>query len=186
MKEKLNNSINIFIIVVFILAVVYGIYAIIKNAINNYNDRNKTFIESNENIEDYIIDVNENIMDENGEMKASNLVQSYSTFYTVQDALQNYIQYLIDQKYADTYSILSGDIRSKYSKEEYVQKIATYSETHFNTKNGYVNNGKLRKAYEIKQNTYICDVENINGEMIRIGIALNPNSYTYKVFYIEL
>ncbi len=191
MFKQLNKGTNIIIIVVFALAclsfIINAIIGIFK----------KPELLNTDDITQYII--TDNVVDENGNItKASNIVKDYNTFYTLQDATENFIQYIVDQKFSQTYSVLSDEIKSKYSKSEYEDKIKVVYDKNFsvtysdeNIKNGqdnginnFNNSNNLVNLYKISENEYICETKNVHSKIFKLGIRLENNN-TYKVFYID-
>lgn len=185
MNEDRNKLIKIAIIAMFIALIIFLVITFISNAVNSYKESKKTAVESTENIEEYII--KEDIITET-ETKESNLVKDHKTFYTLQNAFNNYIAALMEGKYEKTYSITTQDIKSKYDKDTYVEKIKAYTQENFlsTDENIYDNVDNLKYLYLVKDNVYIGEIENVNGDLLKIGIVINSTEKTYKVFYVEI
>lgn len=185
MNEDRNKLMRFAIIAMFIVLIIFLVITFISNAINSYKEGKKTAVESTENIEEYII--KEDIITET-ETKESNLVKDHKTFYTLQNAFNNYIAALMEGKYDKTYSITTQDIRSKYDKDTYVEKIKVYTQENFSStdENIYDNVDNLKYLYLVKDNVYIGEIENVNGDLLKIGIVINSTEKTYKVFYVEI
>lgn len=191
MFKQLNKGTNIIIIALFAIACV----SFIVNAIIGIFK--KPVLLNTDDISQYII--TNNVVDENGKVtKTSNLVRDYTTFYTLQDATENFIQYIVDEKFSQTYNILADEIKSKYSKSEYEDKIKSVYDKNFSVEytdenvksgqdngiNNFNNSNNLVNLYRISENEYICETKNVHSEIFKLGIRLE-NKNTYKVFYID-
>ena len=171
-----------FIIAVFGIAVIYCILSSVFGLFNHEEEEDKIDID---NIESYITIYSE----ESGEENIDNgkLVKHHSTYYTVQTAVQNYIQALIDGEYTNTYSILSDEMKEKYSKKEYEEKIGEFANNNFiSSEISYDIEYCLQKCYLIGDFTYLCECNSISGTIIKIGIKLNTSDNTYNVFYVSV
>lgn len=186
MDEDRNRYIKFAIGVMFIVIVILLIFNFISKSIKKYNENNMTAVESIDNIDEYII--KDKIVTDT-EVIESNLVNDYNTFYTLQTAFSNYISALMSGKYGETYSILTQDLKSKFDKKSYVDSITEYTKYNFGSKdayNEYITDYNLKYLYLVKENVYIGEIQNINGELVKIGIVINSEDYTYRVFYVEI
>ena len=174
-NEDRDKLIRYGIIFIFIFAIISLIAMFINNIIDNYKDTHTNIVEGTENIDD-------------GQIQ-SNLVTNYNTFYTVQSAFNNYIATLIQGKYDESYSLLTQDIRSKYDKNTYSEKIGQYTQENFmsnDANNVYTNSDNLKYLYLVKENVYIGEIENVKGDLIKIGVVLDTEDEKYRVFYVEI
>lgn len=190
MLKKINISTNIILVIIFIIAFI----VFIISAIGEFFQK-KGVIDTS-NINKYII--NENVIDETGNtIKAANLVKDYNTFYSLQDASENFIQYVIDNKYSQTYNVISDEMRKKYSRKEYEDNIKKIYNERFsidsvnkNTSgqdveiNSFNNSNNLLRVYKISDTEYICQTKDINSNTLDMGIRLLNNN-SYEVFYIQ-
>lgn len=182
--DKAKNGLNLFIIGMFIIAIIYFAISSIFNFFNQKKEESKNLVDIN-NIESNIITQEEAFTED----KDSNIVKDYNIFYALKSCTDNFLQYLVDGKYSETYTVLSNEFKNKYSKSDYVDKIKTFNEERImkETEEGktYFGNS-LINAYEISDSIYICNVKDKNDKIFKIGIKLNTKNKTYKVFYIEL
>lgn len=184
MSEDRNKTIKFIIIVMFVVIVILLLVRFVGNLTSNYKDSKQTVVENSENIEDYI--VKEDIITDT-EIKEANLVKDYQIFYTLQNAFNNYIDALMNGKYSETYSITTQDIKSKYDRNTYTSKIKDFTEINFlSSDKPYVNSSNLKFLYKVKDNAYIGEIINVNGDLVKIGIITNTSEGTYKVFYIDM
>lgn len=185
MNEDRNRYIKFAIMVMFVVVIILLIFNFISKTVKKYNQDRTNAVDSIDNIDDYII--REKIVTDT-EIKESNLVKDYNTFYTVQTAFSNYITALMEGKYSATYSLLTQDIKSRYDKKSYVENITEYTKNNFGSKdthNEYIVDYNLKYLYLVKENVYIGEILNINGELTKIGVVINDD-YTYRIFYVEI
>ncbi len=184
MSEDRNKTIKFIIIIMFVVIVILLLVRFIGSLTSSYRDSKQTVVENSESIENYI--VKEDIITDT-EIKEANLVKDYQTFYTVQNAFNNFIDALINGKYSDTYSITTQDIKSKYDRNTYIGKIKDFTEINFlSNDKPYVNSSNLKFLYTVKEDAYIGEIVNANGDLVKIGVILNRKDSTYKVFYIDM
>lgn len=185
MIEKINKNLKIVILFIFAIAVVYFIILSIVNSVKLSNEKKKSEIDI-DNISSYI-PTQEQI--DSGE-KESILVTDYNLFYTIQDATENFLQYLSDGKFDITYNILSAEMKKKYTKEQYMEKVSILAKESFITPDDpdegiFVNSNNLYRAYKIAENTYLCETKDKSKNIKKLGVKLFPYDKTYLVFYIE-
>lgn len=212
MGEKLrglNNGFKIIILVFFVIAFGYFVFAVIGQAFEE-DDEIITNVDI-DNIDKYITKDSES---ENGSESTSNnagtsentgnndnaenitkkvdeskIVKDYSKFYTIQNAMENFVDCLLDGDYSESYSVLSNEMRSKYSKSEYIEKIESFSKKNFpidDPDTMFVNSNKLMNAYQISEGEeYIVEYNNYESKSIKFGIRLNTAKKEYTIFYIE-
>lgn len=180
MDEERSKLIKIGIIIAFIVIMIMLIVVYISTNLNRNNENNR--IDITENVEESVV------VERNLELDDSKLVKDYKTFYTVQNAINNYINALIEENYEKTYSILSQELKSKYDKTSYIETIAEYKSNNFvsSERNMYDTVDNLQNVYLIDDNTYVGELKNINNEIIKIGVILNYSTKTYQVFYLEI
>lgn len=186
MGEDRNRNIKFAITVMFIAMMILLVIRFFGNIIDSYKEERKMAVESTENIDEYII--KEDVVTDT-EIKEANLVKGYREFYTLQNVFSNYIDALLNGKYADTYSIATQDIKSKYDRNTYIQKIEEYTKLNFvdrDSSNVYNNSYNLKYLYKIDENVYIGEIENMYGELVKIGVVLITKESRYRVFYVEI
>lgn len=180
--NKLDLGMKFFIIAVFGIAVIYCILSTVFGLFKDDKKEEKLDID---NIDKYISIYSE----ENGknEVDKTKLVKDYSNFYTVQSAVQNYIDTLIDGKYSKTYNILSEEMKEKYSKSEYVKNIEKFTTTYFvNDDSTYDLDYCLVRAYNIESLVYLCECKTLDeNKNINIGIKFNISDSTYTICYLD-
>lgn len=148
----------------------------------------KLFLKNNNTTTDIDYNTYYEYVTDNSKLNEENKVKDYNTFLEIQDACDNYISYLMDKKYSSTYSILDDNMKNKYNRKDYIEKISKYTTTNFPDDNGgeysYKNNNNLNSAYKISDNNYICNINSINGNTY-IGVKMNDNN-TYVITYVSL
>ena len=180
--DKLDLGMKFFIIAVFGIAVIYCILSSVFGLFKSEKKEEKIDIN---NIDKYVTIYS----DETGDtdIDTSKLVKNYSTYYTVESAVKNFIEALVDEGYSKTYGILSEEMKEKYSKKEYLNNIEKFvSENFKDNETTYDVDYCLNKVYYISDdNKYLCECKNINEDIVKIGINLNITDNTYTVFYVE-
>lgn len=190
MLKKIDLGTNIILLIIFIIAFI----VFVVSAIGLLFDKKESLDIAD--IDNYI--VKENVLDENDNIiKYSNLVRDYATFYTLQDASENFLQYIIDNKYSQTYNVLSDEMKEKYSKKEYEENLKKLYNERFSIDslpkstsgqdteiNNFNNSNNLVRLYKISDAEYICQTKDINSNIFDIGIRLLSNN-NYEVFYIQ-
>ncbi len=197
------NKREILVLLLFAIFFIIFIFISLINAIFGGNKNTKQANDlsniNSSNIVNYISN-DTNLFDNSTEK--STLVTDYTTFFSVQDALQNFIRYIMDEDYENTYKVLNVSLQNKYDKKSYLEKIKKFTEYNFLNADpnlpinkdeeidfiNYANVNNLLKLYKLNDydNCYLCDVININKDVIKIGIELNTINKTYNVFYLEL
>ena len=179
--NKLDIGMKMFIVAIFGISVIYCILSVVFGLFKDEDKDNRIDIE---NISGYISIYSE----DTGDITADNskLVRSYNEFYTVQSALKNYIDAILDENYSNTYSVLSSEMTSKYSKSEYIEKITNLANKNLlNSDDSYDSEYCLNRAYKIGDMTYLCECKTISDIVIKIGLRLDSINQTYEVFYID-
>lgn len=181
--KDLNNVLKVFILIFFIFAIGYFVFAFLGSLFKK-EPENRTQVDI-ENIQQYTKNENtdEDVYD-------SQVVKNYSKFYTIQNAMQNFVDSLIKGEYSDSYSVLSNEMKDKYSKKEYLEKIEKLQKQHFPVDDPdymYINNSKLMNATKISEaEEYLVDYMDVEGKTVKFGIRLNTDKKEYSIFYIEL
>lgn len=178
--DKLDIGMKFFIIAVFGIAV---IYCILSTVFGLFKDEKEDKIDI-DNIYQYITIYSE----ETGEndIDTTKIVRDYSTYYTIESAIKNFMQALIDEEYSKTYSILSEELKSKYSKKEYISNIEKFTNDNFvGEESSYDIDYCLNRVYSISNLTYLCECNTINDSNVKIGIELDIMNKTYTVIYID-
>ena len=90
-----------FIIAIFGIAVIYCILSTVFGLFKSEKKKEKIDID---NIDEYIMIYS----DDSKELSidSSKIVKDYSTYYTVESAIKNFIEALVDEEYSKTYGIL--------------------------------------------------------------------------------
>ena len=179
--DKIDMGMRMFIIAIFGISVIYCILSGISKIFRKDSDIDEIDLE---NVQEYITIYSEETGEKN--LDRSKLVKNYNTFYTIQSALKNYIDSLLDEKYSDTYGILSKEMINKYSKNDYIEKITKLvNENLLNDDGSYDSEYCLDRAYIIADMTYLCECKTLNDSLVEIGIRLDAVNQTYEVFYID-
>ncbi|MDD2375855.1 MAG: hypothetical protein PHD15_01190 [Clostridia bacterium] len=177
MLDKMRTGLNIFILCMFVVAIVYGIITIIYNAFNADSINNVNII-STENIDTYITEKNLVITD-------------YSTFFVLEGCVQKLITSLHENKTSEVYDVLIGDFKTQIDNDK--TKLIKYYNNNFKYETvedmdviGYQNFNNLKQVYKIDEYNYICIVTSINeSKLAKIGIKL-ISSDKYIVSYLEI
>lgn len=187
MLEKINKGLNIFIFVILVIAFIMLLISVVSGWISDYK-ASKNEILDNEQINIYVNDIENN---EDTNLESAELVRDYTLFYSLQDACENFIEYLTEEKFGQTYNIVTSEIKAQYSNFEYIDKMKVFYKNNLalieeeDNPILYTNRNNLLSAYKVSNNSYICQIRNNPGESFKLGIRLNPKNNTYKVFYIE-
>lgn len=191
MLDKINKGLNIFILVILGISFIFLLVSVVSGWVTDYKN-SKNQVLSNEQIDIYVNDINKVIEDdETVDMSNLEIVKDYTLFYSLQDACENFLQYIIEQKYGTTYNIVTKEIKDNYSNFEYIDKMKGFEKNNLATINilddpiVYTNRNNLLNAYKVGENSYICQVRNNAGDSFKLGIRINQKNNTYKVFYIE-
>lgn len=193
MLNKMRSWLNIGILIIFIFAI---LYFIIVSIIGVFNPKKNVTVDVA--VINKYMQVDFNKLD--AEQKNA-IVKDYNLFFSLQDATENFIQYLTDGKYDNTYSVLATEMKSKYEKNDYVAKITEYTNNNFKARTYtdpetgklmtdydaiFNNASNLLRAYKVNDNSYLCVTKNANGEYIFIGIRTDSLNKKYNVFYLSL
>lgn len=173
---KDNEIVKYIVIFLFLISLCFFIVSFVSSFFNN------------ENVDITVDNVNEYIMNEDNEIDTSKIVTNYSTFYTVQSTIENFVDYLLKKDYDKTYDVLSDSMKEKYSRSDYVSKIEKLTNDNFaanSSDEDYVNQNKLHNAYEVADNSYICDYYGKGDKIVRFGVTLNYSNYKYEIFLID-
>ncbi|MEG0073727.1 MAG: hypothetical protein RR922_04810 [Clostridia bacterium] len=140
-----------------------------------------------------VVKVPTNIMEY---IKPENLVRSHREYSRIETIAQKFIASNIDRQYADTYSVLSDDLKKKTSFGSYKKKIEAYTlencekgiETEF-----YDNVSNVKKIYFVakkdKNEIYIAKIKKANAkqdEYFYLGIMTNTFTNKFRIVHIEL
>ena len=175
-KENLDVTNKKIILILFLIALIYFIiytinYLISNNKVNN-TVKNKEIDYTN--ISSYIND--------------ENIVRDYNMYSSLNDATKNFLSYLQNSNYDLTYSIMDNEIKNKYDKNNYINKISAFSNKLFSMKNNTDEPSSINDiviAYKIDNNNYICSYDDQNNNLYNIGIRIYPNN-KYKIFYLDI
>lgn len=190
--ERKAKLIYISFAIIFIV-ICYFIFQVISTAL-----KPEEYLDI-DNISKYII--KESYVDENGKKVESNVVRDYNTFYTVQNASENFIENMLNENYEASYEILSKEMKNKYSKDEYLVKIKEFSESRLKSSVMNVesvdntgvatdftlplfdNNNNMKYVYKISDTEYIGESMDRSFKIFKIGIRMQNGKY--EIFYIE-
>lgn len=176
MLEKAKTGLNIFILFMFVFAIIYGIVIIIYKTFNADSIYNTSKV-NEQNVNIYLTD--------------ENLVKiDYTTFFALERCVQDVITSLNEGRESEVYSILLKDLKKKVGN---VSKLTEYYNANFKYTvskdmyiTGYQNSDNLKQAYKIDKDTYICIVTSMNeAKSTKIGIKL-INGNSYLISYLEL
>lgn len=203
MLEKLkgfDNGVKIVILFIFMIALGYFIFSVIGLAFKGDESEVITDVDI-DNIDQYLTSDSQNevgIYDEQNtgnieesiaKIDESKIVKDYSKFYTIQNAMENFVDCLLDGEYGESYSILSDEMRNKYSKKEYVEKAEKLQKERFpidHPDTAFMNSNRLMKAYKISEGEeYIIEYSDYEAKIVKFGIRLNTAKNQYTIFYIE-
>lgn len=193
--KGLDNGVKIVILFFFVMALGYFVFSMIGLAFEN-DEEIKTKVDI-DNINQYIEkettteNPNENGSTESNNMQIdeSKIVKDYSKFYTIQNAMENFVNCLISSDYAESYSVLSDEMKNKYSKSEYIEKVEKLQKENFPVDDQdhiFINSNRLVNAYQISEGEeYIIEYSNAKSNLVKFGIRLNSTKNQYTIFYIE-
>lgn len=176
MLNKIKNGLNIFILFMFVVALVYGIIIIVYKTLNSENISNENII-SKENVDIYI--------------ENKNLLKSdYNTFYSLEKCVQDIISSLNEGKNQEVYDILIKDMKTRVENKE---KLTEYYNNNFKYEKlgdmgskGYNNQNNLKEVYKADKDVYICIVKNTSEEgTTKIGIK-KVNNVNYLISYLDI
>lgn len=177
-KEKKENK--VYLTIIFLLFSISILIFIIKAITNIFTPEEKYDIE---NVTQYI-QVNDGTIDK------TKIVKDYSSFYTVQGILEQFVGYLIAGRYKDTYKVLDSEMKNVYTNEEnYVETIAKFTNDNFVVKDPnveYANKNRLKKLYRISDKEFLAEYLTVNGNTKKIGVRLYKDEKKYRIFYIEM
>ena len=89
---------------------------------------------------------------------------------------------------SQVYHVKDDNTYEPVNVKESIEKIKAYTQENFlsTDENIYDNVDNLKYLYLVKDNVYIGEIENVNGDLLKIGIVINSTEKTYKVFYVEI
>lgn len=181
-NNKETKTVEKYSITTKILIILFGISIIYFIILSIFQMFSKKDIYDINDIEKYIKKENSEEIDD------SKIVKDYTTFYTVQGIIEQFVNELINRKYSKTYSVLGKEMLKKYSKADYIEKIKEFSDANFIEKDpdySYSNVNELRRLYLLSDNYFLAEYEAIDGSTKKIGIRL-LNQNKYEIFYIEM
>lgn len=176
MLEKARTGLNLFILFMFVFAIIYGLIVIIYKSFNADSIYNVNYV-NEQNVDIYL--TNENLVK-----------TDYTTFFALERCVQDIITSLNEGRENDVYNILISDLKKKVGKSstlvEYYNNNFKYEVSKDMYISGYQNSDNLKQAYKIDGDTYICVVTSMNDlKSTKIGIKLINND-SYLISYIEL
>lgn len=175
-NEKYNNVVNTIIVFLFCFAILFFIIKLITGL---FDKKGKYDIQN----------INQYIYTESNDIKENITVSDYSTFYTIQGILEQYVNALMSSKYDSTYDLLDKEMKNIYDKKSYVSKIKEFAEENFIIQDPdklYFNKDELRNLFKLSDTDYIGEYKTINGDVKKIGVRLDQKASEYKIFYIEM
>ena len=179
--DKFDIGMRFFTIAVFCIAVIYCILSSIFGLFVDEKEEQKIDIE---NIKQYVTIYSEETGE--NEIDSSKIVKNYSEYYTIETAVSNFIQALLDEEYSKTYNILSEELKGKYSKKEYLVNVEKFTKDNFiGGESAYDIDYCLSKVYKIANFMYLCECNTLEGQLVEVGLQLNTSNQTYTVFYID-
>lgn len=181
-KRYINNLMNNLtpgnkvILVVFLIALVYMIFASIAYEIGSIGKEEQHVNFYSENIDEYSFDVE-------GEYQLTQ-IKSYDLFYSTELNLKEIVKNMSDGNFDKVYKIMSKSYIKKLglSKDEITSKLQKFYVDNF-AGMGSIN---LKDLYRIPDsNYYIAVFVNKNGDDVRIAFNLDNTTYTYTLEYLD-
>lgn len=156
MIDKVKTILTIFLVLILAFAVIYSIVRIISSAFE------KPILLNSGKLEEYIND--------------ENLVLSYSTFYYVEDCLENFIEGCNREKYDELYRLYIEDYKVQFSKDEIISKLKDFKLSD--------NSYKLKAIYTINDK-YLLNIQ-VNDEIEYIIFTfVNTKDFDYYFAFLK-
>ena len=162
MLDKVKTFLTILLILIIIFAVGYSV---VKVVISLFKEPN---IITSENINNYI--------------KDENIVLDYSTYYYLNDCLNNFIEACNQQKYNELYQLYDEDYLKQYTEEEVIVKL-----TNLQWKTEQMDEFieyKLEKIYKT-ENSYLLEITLENKKMYFVFSIGNSKNYDYNWAFVK-
>ena len=176
-SNKINFWQTVIIFIIFMIALLFFIIQVIIDLF----DKTPTY---NNNIEQYIQKKDTDEIDE------SKRITNYSNFYTIQGILEQFVNCLVCNQYDDAYKVLDKEFLYNFkNKKECLEYLKNYTKENFVVLEDYqyfVNTNKLKKLYLLNLNDYLAEYINKNGDLIKIGVRVEPKQRTYSIFFMEI
>lgn len=123
-----------------------------------------------------------------------NLVRDYSTFYSINSACQNYLEYALSNKLPQTYQVFAKNYTKNLSLINYTSKAKKYIESHFwAVDENYNLDNALHKAYFYKtddfvRNIYVCQLNTgVEDEYLNMVVKLKTSGkLKYEILYLGI
>ncbi|MDD2627633.1 MAG: NTF2-like N-terminal transpeptidase domain-containing protein [Clostridia bacterium] len=180
MLKKIDLWLKMFIIIMFGIAL---IYVIVNSIINSFTGENKTNSINIEKLTEYV-----QIYSDEGLSKGKQMIRvtNYTEYHTVKTAVDNYMTFLIDKKYDQVYSLFTTNVKKEYDKKEFQEKMRKIINNNFSMESTEViiESNVTRDIFKINQANYICEIIK-DDVLFLLGIRLDTDGNTYKVFYID-
>lgn len=120
------------------------------------------------------------------EIKDENLVVSHSTFYSIESAVNNFIDALDAGKYRELYNIIDEVYKKQYSYNEVKNLLTKYREFYFKREEHTDGLGfyySLEKVYSIYDNKYLCILDTALGDFYLI---IEMNNSNYNIILVDM
>ncbi len=170
---KIDSGIKFFIIIMFIISIFYVIFVAIFP--NDKNQKNLNYNDAQEFVNIYLDS------DSDKENKQY-LVKGYSEYYTVVSAVDNFVKGVYEEKYNSLYSLLDDTLKKEYSQKSFKNELAKFDSELLEN---FEDTIYVEKVYLLSDYQYVCELK-YNEFNAKLGVRLNINDDTYKVFYLKI
>ena len=163
MIDKVKNILTIILVVFIIVAIVYGIVNLIISAFQ------KPELITYENIDEYISE--------------AEVVTNYSTYFFVEDCLENLIEGCMQDKYEKLYDIYIDEYTKEYSKSEIISKLKAIVARAKSSDIDYTFEYNLNKVYSVNDQ-YLAEIT-IDGSKTYMIFEQTSKGYSYGFAFVK-
>lgn len=123
-----------------------------------------------------------------------NLITDHSTFYTVDEILNRFLQKFVDANKDEVYDLMSTNYKMNKKKEEFdkayedFRSIILYENTSEYEQGQYIgkSEGLLNKLYKVSSNLYVCLLKSeYNENNYYVLLRLNDREKTFQILDFE-
>lgn len=181
MFKKFDMGFSVVIFIVFIIA---AIYLIISGIVDLFVEKKVDLGNTNLKFAEEFVNIYKE--DEEYIKKSNYLVRDYNTYYTIKNATDNLILNISEDKYSDIYTILSQELKDKYTKEDFITEFKKFVKENITEQEleNISDINFLEKVYAIERNSYLCELK-FETNAKTIGLIFDEINSQYKIFYIE-